>query len=47
MNNALNVEQEDDTIYIIRSQCFAKLGRAAEAIEDAEVALRSDRCLPI
>ena len=47
MNNALRVEQEDDTLYIIRSQCLSKLGRAAEAIEDAEVALRNDRCLSI
>ena len=47
MNNALRVEQEDDTIYIIRSQCLSKLGRAAEAIEDAEVALSSDRSLSI
>ena len=47
MNNALRVEQEDDTIYIIRSQCLSKLGRAAEAIQDAEVALSSDRCLSI
>ena len=47
MNNALRVEQEDDTIYIIRSQCFSKLGRAAEAIEDAEFALKNDRCQSI
>ena len=29
--------------YIIRSQCLNKLGRAQEAIEDAEVALGNDR----
>ena len=41
------MEKEDETIYIIRSQCFAKLGRAAEAIEDADFVLSSDRCLSI
>ena len=30
-------------LYIIRSQCLNKLGRAQEAIEDAEVALGNDR----
>ena len=29
--------------YITRSQCLNKLGRAQEAIEDAEVALGNDR----
>ena len=43
MNNALKLEPDDDMIYIIRSQCLIKLGRASEAIEDADIALKSDR----
>ena len=43
MNNALKLEPDDDMIYIIRSQCLIKLGRTSEAIEDAEIALKSDR----
>ena len=53
MNTALILEKKqrppdpdhkgDDMVYIIRSQCLNKLGRAQEAIEDAEVALGNDR----
>ena len=43
MNAAMKLEPDDDMNYIIRSQCLIKLGRVSEAINDAEIALKSDR----
>ena len=43
LNNALKLEQDDDMIYIMRAQCLVRLGRAEDAIKDAEVALKANR----
>lgn len=39
---ALEFQSEDKPCLVARSKCFLKLGRASEALEDAETSLKDD-----
>ena len=43
LNNAIMFEPEEIYPFIIRSQCFIKLGRTGDALQDADTALEMDR----
>ena len=43
LNTAVMMELDDISPFIIRSQCYLRLGRTEEALEDAEKAMEMDR----
>ena len=43
LNSAVMLELDDISPFIIRSQCYLRLARTEEALEDAEKAMEMDR----
>ena len=43
LNTAITLDFAEISPFIIRSQCFLRLGRTSDALEDAETALGMER----
>lgn len=43
LNSAIMLDLEDISPFIIRSQCYLRMGRTSEALEDADKAMDMDR----
>ena len=45
LNTAIMLDFAEISPFIIRSQCFLRLGRNSEALKDAETAMEMERCV--
>ena len=43
LNNAILLDVTEISSFIIRSQCFLRLGRTMDALKDAETAMEMER----